>query len=65
MDSGSEPTGLSGIQFDNVSGYTNAQFYNALTGAVADMNAYKNLLLQQNNYWQQAAVNQLLNEYGY
>ena len=65
MDDGIKPFLLSGILNDNVSGYTNAQFYNALTSNVTSLISYKNLLLQQNNNNQQNSVIQLFNEYGY
>ncbi len=64
MDQGIE-SNQSSIQFDNVSGFTNAQFYNALTNNVNSMLDYKALILQQNNFNQQNEVTQLFNEYGY
>jgi len=65
MDSGIEPTPQSTIQFDNVSGYTNAQFYNALLSDVNNMQDYKNKLLLQNNNNQHLDVIQLFSQYGY
>ena len=65
MDGGIEPTPQSTIQFDNVSGYTNAQFYNALLNDVNSLQEYRNKLLQQNNNNQQSNVIQLFSQYGY
>ena len=64
MDGGIEPA-QSRILNDNVSGYTNAQFYNALTNDVRGMNSYRDKLLQQNNNNQVNDVNILFQQYGY
>jgi len=64
MDGGVESL-RSNIPFDHVSGYTNAQFYNALTTDVGGMFTYRDKLLQQNNYNQQNEVTQIFSEYGY
>jgi len=50
---------------DNVSGYTNAQFYNALRSDVKSMIQYRDKLLLQTGFNQQIQVNQLFAEYGY
>jgi len=50
---------------DRVSGYINAQFYNALTNDVKGMDGYRRKLLEQNNNSQANEVNLLFQEYGY
>ena len=50
---------------DNVSGYTNAQFYRALMPDVKGMNSYREKLLEQNSNNQANNVNLLFQEYGY
>ena len=63
MDSGLESSN-SGI-VDNVSGFTNQQFYQALQNDVNSMSDYKAKFLQQNNFSQQTQINALFTEYGY
>jgi hypothetical protein len=63
MDSGTEAQ-QSNI-FDDVSGFTNQQFYNALQNDVNSLAEYKTRFLQQNNFSQQTQINALFTEYGY
>lgn len=64
MDSGIESPN-SQIPADNVSGFTNQQFYQALQKDVNSMLDYKAKFLQQNNFIQQTQINALFTEYGY
>ena len=50
---------------DNVSGFTNQKFYQALQNDVNSMSDYKARFLQQNNFSQQTQINALFTEYGY
>lgn len=50
---------------DNVGGYTTQQCFNALQSDVRTIQAFKDRLLQQNGFSQQAQVNALFNEYNY
>ena len=50
---------------DNVSGFTNQQFYQALQNDVNSMSDYKAKFLQQNNFSQQTQINELFTEYDY
>ena len=50
---------------DNVSGFNNYQFYQALQNDVNSLQDYKAKFLQQNNYLQQTEINELFNQYGY
>ena len=50
---------------DNVSGFTNQKFYQALQNDVNSMSDYKAKFLQQNNFSQQNEINALFTEYGY
>ena len=63
IDGGLESSN-SGI-IDNVSGFTNQQFYQALQNDVNSMSDYKAKFLQQNNFLQQTQINALFTEYGY
>lgn len=65
MDGGIEDPQSTIDIYDNVSGYTNAQFFNALTTDVGGMFSYRDKLLQQNNNNQASAVNILFQRYGY
>lgn len=60
---GNEPTESSIV--DNVSGFTNQQFYQALQNDVNSMSDYKAKFLQQNNFSQQTQINDLFNQYGF
>ena len=63
-----DPTGNEPPQsqiVDNISGFTNQQFYQALQNDVNSMSDYKARFLQQNNYLQQTQINELFNEYGF
>ena len=48
---------------DNVQGYTNSNFYNALTADVRSITAFRDKLLQNSGNWQQAEVVNLFNQY--
>jgi len=50
---------------ENVSGYTQQKFFNALQSDVISIPVYKDRLLQQNNNNQQSAVDILFQSYGY
>jgi hypothetical protein len=50
---------------DNVSGYSQQKFFNALQSDVISIPLYKARLLQQNNNNQQSDVNTLFESYGY
>ena len=50
---------------DQVTGYTNQQFYNALQSDVNSIGAFRDRLLQQNNNNQQQQVINLVHTYGY
>ena len=50
---------------DNVSGFTNQQFFQALQNDVNSMLDYKAKFLQQNNFSQQTQINALFTEYGF
>lgn len=50
---------------DEVSGYTNQQFFNAFGSSIKDLPAYKQNLLQQNNNNQSIQVINLFQQYGY
>ncbi|MCY7293214.1 MAG: hypothetical protein LH615_13635 [Ferruginibacter sp.] len=60
---GNEPN-TSGI-IDNVTGFTNQQFYQALQNDVNTMSDYKAKFLQQNNFIQQTQINEIFSHYGY
>jgi hypothetical protein len=63
MDDGVEPT--STFVIDNVSGFTNQKFYQALESNVNSMLDYKAKFLQQNNNLQQNEINVLFSQYGF
>ena len=50
---------------DNVSGFTNQQFYQALQNDVNSMSDYKAKFLLQNNFSQQTQINELFSQYGF
>ena len=50
---------------DNVTGYTNQQFFNALDVDINDLQSYRVRLLNQNANNQAAGVNLIFNFYGY
>lgn len=50
---------------DQMYGYTNIQFFNALQSDIKSLQAFKLRLLQQNNNNQQTQVNSLFQQYGY
>ena len=53
------------IAIDNVSGFTNQQFFNVLQSDVKSIPEYRNRLLQQNNNNQATEINNLFTSYGY
>lgn len=63
IDNGIEPT--STFVSDNVSGFTNQQFFQALQNDVNSIPDYKAKFLQQNNYSQQTQINELFSQYGF
>lgn len=50
---------------DNVTGYTTGQCFNALQSDIRTIPAFKDRLLQQNSFNQQANINILFNGYNY
>ncbi|MEO8719933.1 MAG: hypothetical protein ABI297_08740 [Ginsengibacter sp.] len=50
---------------DQVSGYTNAKFFNAFTSNIYTLGSYKVNLLQQNGNNQSIQINSLFTQYGY
>lgn len=50
---------------DRVTGYTNAQFFNALDSDVRSPQTFRDRLLQENGNRQQPQVNALFQSYGY
>jgi hypothetical protein len=50
---------------DNVSGYTQQKFFNALQSDIISIPLFKDRLLQQNNNNQQSDVNILFQSYGF
>jgi len=50
---------------DQVSGYTNQQFFNAFSSSIKDISSYKTNLLQQNANNQSTQVLSLFQQYGY
>jgi hypothetical protein len=50
---------------DQVSGYTNQQFFNAFSSSITSLGSYKTNLLQQNGNNQSTQINSLFTQYGY
>lgn len=50
---------------DQVSGYTNAEFFNAFSSSIYTLADYKTNLLLQNGNNQSVGVNSLFTQYGY
>lgn len=68
MDARDDNTAVpwSGVSIDDqVSGYTNEQFFNAFSASTTTLSSYKTNLLQQNGNSQSAEINSLFTQYGY
>lgn len=65
IDTRNEQKATGGPVDDNVSGYTNQQFFNAFSSSIATLGSYKTNLLQQNGNNQSTQVTSLFSQYGY
>ena len=65
FDTRNEQKATGGPVDDNVSGYTNQQFFNAFSSSISTLGSYRSNLLQQNGNNQSAQVIYLFSQYGY
>lgn len=65
FDTRNEQKATGGPVDDNVSGYTNQQFFNAFSSNITTLGSYRSNLLQQNGNNQSTQVIYLFSQYGY